>query len=207
MKTIYPKVYEQYEYQGYIITIQNWMGTDDLEGIVVPREYSHLFNDLFDVENSHRIFESNGINHWGMVYDEEEDEHYEGDFIYLNWFDPDDVIAFLANIQSPAQILNYFVEDINDKFGYNPKTVVLKQINKKFVAPKSSQKQRGYHQGAWSALVRLRDGKCTECGTIEDLHAHHIKSFKNNPELRYDVNNGVTLCGYCHRKWHKENGK
>ena len=34
-----------------------------------------------------------------------------------------------------------------------------------------------------------------------------IKAFKDNEELRYDVNNGITLCSQCHRKWHKENGR
>lgn len=30
------------------------------------------------------------------------------------------------------------------------------------------------------------------------LEVHHIKSWKDYPELRYDVNNGQTLCKTCH---------
>jgi 5-methylcytosine-specific restriction endonuclease McrA len=32
------------------------------------------------------------------------------------------------------------------------------------------------------------------------LQADHIKPFAHHPELRFDVNNGRTLCVPCHRK-------
>jgi 5-methylcytosine-specific restriction endonuclease McrA len=104
-------------------------------------------------------------------------------------------------------LLDFIVHEINSYFGYKPKTVVLKQINKKSITPKSSKKQRGFNQVAWSSMVKIRDGKCMKCSSVYDLHAHHIKSFKDHPELRYDVNNGITLCGICHRLEHKLNGK
>lgn len=67
--------------------------------------------------------------------------------------------------------------------------------------------KRGYRDMAWAAMVKHRDGKCVKCGRDHDLHAHHIKSVKSHPDLRYNTDNGVTLCGVCHRRHHKENGR
>jgi hypothetical protein len=48
--------------------------------------------------------------------------------------------------------------------------------------------------------ARDRDGKCLWCEVVEDLHAHHIKTWKKHPDLRYDLNNLITLCRSCHAK-------
>jgi len=207
MPVIEKKVFEQYEYQNYLITIQDSDGTDELEGIAVPTQYAHLFQNLWDVEMCDEIFEHHRIENTQTLYDEERQEYYEDCIHYVVGFNPDDVVAWLANVKTSTQVLNYLVDDLNRVFRWNPKTVILKQINKKSIQPKSIKKQRGFNQVAWSTLVKLRDGKCTQCSSVYDLHAHHIKAFKDNEELRYDVNNGVTLCSQCHRKWHKENGK
>ena len=37
------------------------------------------------------------------------------------------------------------------------------------------------------------------------LEAHHILSWRDYPELRYDINNGITLCQFHHpHKWEEE---
>ena len=37
------------------------------------------------------------------------------------------------------------------------------------------------------------------------LEAHHILSWREYPELRYDINNGITLCHFHHpRRWEEE---
>lgn len=43
------------------------------------------------------------------------------------------------------------------------------------------------------------------CGT-KDIIAHHKKSFSEYPELRFNINNGITLCRNCHAKIHNYNG-
>jgi hypothetical protein len=53
----------------------------------------------------------------------------------------------------------------------------------------------------WRRAVLVRDNyACLECGRRDDLEAHHIKPFATHPELRFEVDNGETLCYYCHRK-------
>jgi hypothetical protein len=55
----------------------------------------------------------------------------------------------------------------------------------------------------WRREVLKRDGhKCKICGSDKDLHAHHIKDFTEYPELRYEVENGLTVCVNCHGKIH-----
>jgi 5-methylcytosine-specific restriction endonuclease McrA len=55
----------------------------------------------------------------------------------------------------------------------------------------------------WRTAVKARDGNaCVECGSTGVLHAHHIKSFADNPSLRTQLDNGVTLCVPCHSKVH-----
>ena len=53
----------------------------------------------------------------------------------------------------------------------------------------------------WRKAVKLI-GKCVVCGSTEKLVAHHLASFKDNPELRFSVENGVCLCANCHIEYH-----
>lgn len=57
----------------------------------------------------------------------------------------------------------------------------------------------------WRIGVYKRDYyTCQMCGKHGGkLHAHHIKSWKDFPELRFDLDNGITLCAECHRKTFK----
>lgn len=54
----------------------------------------------------------------------------------------------------------------------------------------------------WRRDVFVRDyWTCQECGHKHiKITAHHIKSFKDYPELRHDVDNGITLCVNCHKQ-------
>lgn len=55
----------------------------------------------------------------------------------------------------------------------------------------------------WRDAVKARDGyECVKCGAKSNLHAHHIKSFSDHPELRTQLENGMTLCVTCHSKVH-----
>jgi hypothetical protein len=61
----------------------------------------------------------------------------------------------------------------------------------------------------WCEAVFARDNwTCQKCGRIGgNLHPHHIKGFTKYPELRFAINNGITLCAgkdSCHAMIHKE---
>ena len=62
------------------------------------------------------------------------------------------------------------------------------------------RKSEEYH--LWRVAVFIRDDytcqMCRQKGA--KLHAHHIKSFADFPELRFAIDNGVALCHNCHSK-------
>lgn len=66
------------------------------------------------------------------------------------------------------------------------------------------RKNRGGHHHKWVNAVISRDNAtCRQCGaTGVELHAHHIKSYKDFPDLRFDLDNGLTLCFNCHWALH-----
>jgi len=52
-----------------------------------------------------------------------------------------------------------------------------------------------YRYNEWRKFVFERDNYiCQKCKEKGRLEAHHILSWKNYPELRYELNNGITLC-------------
>jgi len=60
----------------------------------------------------------------------------------------------------------------------------------------------------WRAKVFKRDDyMCQVCSKKNNLHAHHKKSWKNYPELRYNIDNGVVLCKDCHVETYNYGGK
>ena len=69
--------------------------------------------------------------------------------------------------------------------------------------PETRRKQRRGKHGSWADKVMSRDnGTCQVCSSKEQLQAHHIKSYADHPESRWDVENGLTVCFTCHLKIH-----
>lgn len=70
------------------------------------------------------------------------------------------------------------------------------------VRPKNLLIRDSWQYKEWRTNVFERDNyTCIFCGQIGGvLNADHIKTFAHHPELRFDINNGRTLCVPCHRK-------
>lgn len=67
---------------------------------------------------------------------------------------------------------------------------------------KSLSRERARHTNdlyKWREAVYERDSHtCQKCGATGEMHAHHIKSWATHINLRFDVDNGITLCVKCH---------
>ena len=62
--------------------------------------------------------------------------------------------------------------------------------------------------GHWRTAVFTRDGyTCQKCGQLGGkLEGHHLWNFAECEDLRFIVENGVTLCHKCHKKFHSAFG-
>lgn len=61
----------------------------------------------------------------------------------------------------------------------------------------------------WRNSVYEKDNySCKCCGDNKggNLNAHHIFNYSEHQELQLDIDNGVTLCNICHKKFHDKYG-
>lgn len=76
------------------------------------------------------------------------------------------------------------------------------------ITPINEAIRKGYKYKEWRASVFERDNyKCVLCGSSGYLHADHIKPFSLFEELRFELDNGRTLCEECHRETPTYGGK
>jgi len=84
------------------------------------------------------------------------------------------------------------------------------KLNPRWMGGLSAERQTKYARCFWKELAKSvlkRDGyKCQECGVGHTknnrLVVHHIKQWSCYPELRFELNNLITVCELCHKKKH-----
>lgn len=89
--------------------------------------------------------------------------------------------------------------------GRKKSSMLVGPLHPNWISDRSTLARRNQQRTAadltWSNTVRRRDKwKCALsspecCGRLE---AHHIEPWKDSPDLRYDVDNGITLCQFHH---------
>lgn len=69
-----------------------------------------------------------------------------------------------------------------------------------FVTTEQHMERNNTYYKEWRTKVFERDNyTCQCCGKHGgNLNAHHLYNFAQYPELKYDVDNGVTICPKCH---------
>jgi 5-methylcytosine-specific restriction endonuclease McrA len=79
------------------------------------------------------------------------------------------------------------------------------------IAPENERIRQGIEFRLWREAVFARDNwTCQDCGLRSGngekvtLNAHHIKGFAKYPDLRFAIDNGITLCVKCHNKKRNE---
>lgn len=72
------------------------------------------------------------------------------------------------------------------------------------VTPEHEKVRKSIEYYEWRRAVFGRDRFCCRvCFAKGYVNAHHIRPFRDFVELRFDVNNGITVCVDCHKIMHK----
>ena len=81
--------------------------------------------------------------------------------------------------------------------------------NKVRISSKNERISKSIEYCLWREAVFARDGytcqKCKQWGG--KLRSHHIQNFAKYSEIRFAIDNGITLCQNCHFVFHKIYGK
>jgi len=76
------------------------------------------------------------------------------------------------------------------------------------LTPESKKIRTSIQFRLWRESVFARDNWTCQKYWIRGtkLHPHHIKNFSTNPELRFAIDNGITLSEKAHKEFHKKFG-
>ena len=103
------------------------------------------------------------------------------------------------------------IQNISDVEKHNRRKRMIGERNPMWKGGDSDKDRRNSVYKNWRISVFKRDNFiCQKCGYYNgsgikrrDLNAHHIVSWIESIELRYEISNGKTLCVPCHIKEHQ----
>lgn len=142
--------------------------------------------------------------------------NYGSDYIFLYQLLFSETVK-LGNTQIDINSVNYIALKFYSPFFIKNALTVYKSlgidnINKNSLI--TNYKRLIYRQRnspeyeLWRNSVFKRDNYvCQHCKQGNKvLNAHHIKFWADRKDLRFNIDNGITLCVDCHKKIHKKKG-
>ena len=106
--------------------------------------------------------------------------------------------------------MNFCSKDCKNKWqSENVRGVNHPNYNPELTEKERTERREYTEYWDWRKAIYEKDNyTCQCCGDDRghNLRAHHYMNYSEHKELRTDVNNGITLCDKCHRKFHKEYG-
>ncbi len=77
------------------------------------------------------------------------------------------------------------------------------------ITPENKKIYHSIYYDLWRMSIFAKNGwACQKCKIKGGkLRPHHIRNFAQNSELRFAIDNGITLCEKCHKEFHKIYGQ
>lgn len=124
------------------------------------------------------------------------------------------------NMQNP-DIVKKGQQTCLEKYGVTNYGKIYSETHRKEKSPTwrggteySRNERASFEYNDWRRSVFSRDKyTCQKCGAKSGngkevtLAAHHIQNWRDNEPVRYDIENGITLCEDCHKAFHSQYGK
>lgn len=83
---------------------------------------------------------------------------------------------------------------------YNPELTDKERLDKRDVIENINWRKSVYERDNYTCL------KCKAKGNEVKLNAHHINNYSSDEGNRFNIDNGITLCINCHKKFHHDYG-
>ncbi len=216
--------------EQYICDLKSWRYTHvnkECEECYYKSNYDQFFNAQFEFKfelNELRITGCNTSYSLGFVESQElenlrklfleltgRDDYYHPDIITLkkevNEFKEGyrNLDETISNFENKIYEKNKEIERLQTKLDEKPiKTKEIVKVIEEKPMPQDNRpiKRSSSIYNKFKLHVLKRDMVCQCCGSTENLHVHHLSSFKLHNSRGADTDNGIALCEECHKQYH-----